>query len=489
MFQFACLVSLLFIHASITANQIIHKLDQKMKSSNSLVCVGLDPDLSKIPNEITALNLKEEDKIFEFLKEVIDLTVHDACAFKIQKAFFDGYDCGHQLLKETIQYIHEQYPQMPVLIDCKIGDIENTMDAYMENLFGNLKGDGVVINPYMGDDVFAPFLNDPNKLGVVLVQTSNPKASVIQNLVLENGEHLWERVLKILLEQWNKNKNLIPVLSSNSHAVDYCKVRKIIPDEMPILLAGVGSQGGNPEILRQMLNKQKRGVFVNSSRGILYPYHPKDLNWKDKIRDAILSLKNQLNSIRYQNQGKRNFLLICGPSGVGKSSIIQELKKMDPRFEYVTPLTSRPLRENETDKISVTVDELLRLQQEDQLLALNECYGTYYGTPKYKVNEILSNDCFAVLDWPIEKLDVIKKEFPEGCYVVYVFPENEQVLSDRLERDLRDESGIRYSSGIKELKNFEKGFYDQSIHLKVMNQQGALKETAKKIYHAFLSTD
>lgn len=288
----------LIINNHLFANQLIKTLDERMKKVNSLVCVGLDPDLNKIPTSINELKISDEDKVYKFLTEVVKITAPHTAAYKIQKAFFDQFDNGHVLLKNIVLYIHKNHKDVLVFVDCKIGDVDNTMKAYMQNIFKSIKADGVVINPYMGDDVLEPFIKDRDKLGIVLVQTSNPNAKVVQDLTLKNGKKLWEEMLGFVINRWNVNQNLIPVLSSNVEYLDYVAIRKKIPQNMPILLAGIGLQGGNPQILKQLLNKDNRGVLVNSSRGILYPYDPKNHNWQESVLQSVVELKNTLNQLR-----------------------------------------------------------------------------------------------------------------------------------------------------------------------------------------------
>lgn len=277
-------------------NAVIEKLDKRMDKADSLVCVGLDPDITKMP-QVFQEKKEREDAVFSFLSQIVDITAPHVCAYKVQKAFFDEFDKGHELLRNLLRYIHDNYQDIVVFIDCKIGDIDNTMKTYMRLLFDNIKADGVVINPYMGDDVMEPFIQDKKKVGIVLVQTSNPNAKVVQESILNDGKFLWEKILDLTIDRWNLNKNLIVVLSSNS-SNDYSEIRKKIPQEMPILLAGIGSQGGSVNIMKQLLNDRKKGVFVNSSRSILYPYEPSDVLWKEKILRAVLELKQALNNIR-----------------------------------------------------------------------------------------------------------------------------------------------------------------------------------------------
>lgn len=298
MFISILIIVIAFI-SNLNANEVLKKLDIRMATSNSLVCVGLDPDITKMPESI--MNSSEqtvEDKVYKFLKQVIDITAPHVCCYKLQKAFYDQFDLGHMLLKKVVAYIHEQFNDIPVFVDCKIGDTDNTMKAYINLLFKDIQADGIVINPYMADDVFLPFAEDDKLVGIVLVQTSNPGAKVIQELQLIDGKKLWEEILTLTLKRWNKNKNLIVVLSSNTEKYDYKAIRQSIPQEVPILLAGIGAQGGNPMVLKQLLNDNKRGVFVNSSRGILYPYPIDTNNWQQHVLNAVIELKDSLNSIR-----------------------------------------------------------------------------------------------------------------------------------------------------------------------------------------------
>lgn len=296
MFKFLLLICCAMVN--IVANEVFQKLDRAMINANSFVCVGLDPDITKIPLSIIKTSSNTEDCVYNFLTQIIDITAPYACSFKLQKAFYDQFDLGHDLLRKTVAYIHENHPGIPAFIDCKIGDTDNTMKAYMYLLFEDIKADAVVINPYMGDDVLEPFIQDKNKVGILLIQTSNPNAKIVQELALSNGKKLWEQMLDFAIGRWNKNKNLILVLSSNTDTQDYAAIREKIPQDMPILLAGIGAQGGNPAILKQLLNKNGRGVFVNSSRGILYPYNRSDEQWKDAVLKAVIELKEALNTIR-----------------------------------------------------------------------------------------------------------------------------------------------------------------------------------------------
>jgi len=270
----------------------IDQIFSRMVVKNTLVCCGLDPDLSKIPLEISKQKISDEEKVFMFLCTVIDLTAPHVCLYKAQKAFFDILPRGHEVLKKVIEYVHKNYQGIPVVLDCKIGDTRNTMSIYIKNIFDILDADGVVANPYMGDDTMIPLAELSEKAIIVLVKTSNPKGSVIQDIILEKSLPLWRYVLDLVINRWNYNNNMIPVLSSNCEC-NMAGIRMLVPENMLILLAGVGAQNGSYSNLDLLLNKNKNGVFVNSSRGILYSSIQKP--WRVAIEDAVIELKNNLN--------------------------------------------------------------------------------------------------------------------------------------------------------------------------------------------------
>ncbi len=269
---------------------------ERMKTHNTLLCCGLDPDLKKMPPEIIGKNISDEEKVLMFLQEVVDMTVSHVCTFKAQKAFFDALSGGHDVLKKLIDYIHTSNPGIPVIVDCKIGDIENTMEAYTQNLFGSLRADGVVVNPYMGDDVMLPLVELADKSIVVLVKTSNPSGGIVQDVILQDGQPLWRHMLNLVVNRWNRSENMIPVLSSTV-GLNMEELRAIIPDKMPILLAGIGAQGGSYADLRKLLNSEGVGVFVYSSRGILYPQQGQQ-SWQSAVEKVAVELKEALNKER-----------------------------------------------------------------------------------------------------------------------------------------------------------------------------------------------
>ncbi|MBU4010587.1 MAG: orotidine-5'-phosphate decarboxylase [Proteobacteria bacterium] len=275
----------------------VDMLKKRMLEHDTLVCCGLDPDILKLPQEIVKKNCSDEKKAYEFLTEVIDITAPYVCGYKAQKAFFDLLPEGHNLIKTIIKYVHDRHQGIPVLVDCKIGDTENTMQAYTQNLFDLMRADGIIINPYMGDDIFDRLVGYPDKAIVVLVKTSNKGGSIVQDMTTESGNKVWEVILDLVINRWNSSGNMIPVISSTVN-LNLKKIREVIPDEMPILFAGVGAQGGSYDDLYYLLNSQKSGVFVNSSRGILYPQHEENKIWQELVKEQVIRLKEDLNKYR-----------------------------------------------------------------------------------------------------------------------------------------------------------------------------------------------
>ena len=274
-----------------TSSQIL----TRMCSHDTLLCVGLDPDIWKLPGEILKKSWSDEEKVLEFLQGVVDLTGQHVCAYKAQKAFFDLLPGGHDVLKEIVCYIHQTQPDIPVIVDCKIGDIDNTMAVYIKNIFGSIQADGIVVNPYMGDDVIAPLIKLTDKAIVVLVQTSNLGSNIVQNVTLSDGRPLWQYMLDLVVNRWNRNGNMIPVVSATAK-LNMADTRLLIPDTMPIFLAGVGAQGGSYNDLRSLLNSKGSGVFAGSSRDILYPASSE--LWQTAIETMAVKTKESLNQAR-----------------------------------------------------------------------------------------------------------------------------------------------------------------------------------------------
>lgn len=450
-----------------------------MIRNNTLACCGLDPDIEKIPLELRQEGISE-DAVRRFLEIIIDLTASRICCYKAQKAFFDIFSGGHDLLKHVIRYVHEHHPELPVFVDAKIGDIGNTMNAYLRNIFGELDADGIVVNPYLGDDVMRPFESLPDKAAIVTVKTSNPDAAIVQDIILQDGQPLWRHILGLTASRWNSAGNMVPVIASTAE-VDLSNVRQIIPDEMPVLFAGYGAQGGTTKHLRQLLDLSGRGVFVNSSRGLLYPYDINEPLWRDAVTRAVKAMQASLNFERSRSK----FLLLLGVSGVGKSTIIRELRNLDNRFVYVSPFMMRELRAEETDKNPVTDAEMDEMEREGKLLVVNELYGVRYATPREPIEEAFREERFSLLDWPITRIRVMQEAYPNRLFVVYVEPPDREILRQRL-ADGRDPDEERFHAAMPELEAFASGAYDDLIDLRVVSEEGGAAAVARSIYRSYL---
>ena len=255
------------------------KLDKAVSKNNSLLCVGLDPDFTK---------LKKGQSQFEFNKKIIDQTANLVCAFKPQIAFYAAAGLkGLEDLKKTITYIHENYQNVPVLLDAKRGDVGSTSEMYVKEVFAFLKADAVTINPYLGEDSLEPFLKRRDKGIVVLCRTSNPSATDFQDLKVD-GELLFIKVARKILDWDKKYKNLLMVVGA-TYPNEMKKIREIAP-QMTFLVPGVGSQSGDLEnTLRNGLRKDGTGLIISSSRGIIYAQDPKL---------AAQKLKDEINKFR-----------------------------------------------------------------------------------------------------------------------------------------------------------------------------------------------
>ena len=266
-------------------NKKLEYLTQK----NTGVCIGLDPDIDKLPSILRTSDPEKDIKYF--LENIVDATAYVASECEIQKTFFDLYDTSSSLLQDIVEYIHQSVPKVPVIVDCKAGDINNTMTQYGKLIFDKLGADAIVVNPYMGDDVFAGLEKYSDKGIAVLVRTSNKGASDVQDVLLADGNPLWKHMFDLVVNKWNPYGNMIPVLSGHANLEG---LRNEMPDSMPVLYAGVGKQGGNLRGINYLVNSNNSEVIVNSSRGILYGSNIDDPQWKNSVKDRALELEQEI---------------------------------------------------------------------------------------------------------------------------------------------------------------------------------------------------
>ena len=266
----------------------------KLNDLGNGLCIGLDPDLSKIPQEYNRYDIKT--KVYEFLREIVKLTRNYVSAYKLNKAFFEQFN-DLSFLKKMIKTIRELSPGIPIIVDCKIGDTKNTMGVNLKTFFEYLDADAIVVNPYMGDDVLSSFDLFPDRGIVLLIRTSNEGSKIVQDVLVqaEKKQPLWSFLLDIAIRRWNKHRNIIPVLSGHANLEG---IRKRIPEDMSVIYAGVGAQEGDIKKIRHLFNSKKGGVIVSSSRALIYPYNTTDKNWREKVLTEVASLVKQIRDIR-----------------------------------------------------------------------------------------------------------------------------------------------------------------------------------------------
>ncbi|HSD63109.1 MAG TPA: orotidine-5'-phosphate decarboxylase, partial [Ignavibacteriaceae bacterium] len=231
-------------------------------NEGKFICVGLDTDIKKIPQKIKS----SPDSIFKFNKEIIERTVDSAAAYKINFAFYEKYGPeGYELLKRTIDIIPDD---LITIGDAKRGDIGNTSTMYADSIFNFFSCDATTINPYMGEDSVKPFLEFKDRIIFILALTSNPGANNFEKVKLENGNYLYQEVIS-KIKEWNSFNNCGVVFGATQ--IEELKNNLTLINNLPVLLPGVGAQGGSLEEVVQCFKQANRINFlINISRGIIY---------------------------------------------------------------------------------------------------------------------------------------------------------------------------------------------------------------------------
>jgi orotidine-5'-phosphate decarboxylase len=267
----------------------IEAVESAWKKNDSLVCVGLDSDISKVPAHLRDL----ENPLFEFNRAIVDATSDLVCAYKPQMAYYSAARAEEDLLM-TIDHIHENHPGIPVILDAKRGDIGSTAEMYVKEVFDRYQADAVTVNPYLGEDSLRPFLKRKDKGVIILCRTSNPGSRDLQDLE-SNGEKLYQIVARKASTEWNANNNILLVVGA-TYPEELKEIRSII-GEMPLLVPGIGAQGGDVE--RAVTNGKTRngtGMIINSSRGIIYSSQGDD--FAEAARNAAETLRDEINRYR-----------------------------------------------------------------------------------------------------------------------------------------------------------------------------------------------
>ena len=240
------------------------QLINEIFTKKTFLCVGLDTDINKIPAHLK----NEDDPIFAFNKAIIDATAPYCVAYKPNLAFYECYGLkGMLAFEKTIQYIKENYPNHFIIADAKRGDIGNTSKMYAQTFFEEYNLDSVTVAPYMGEDSVKPFLEYDGKWVILLALTSNKGSHDFQLTEDNQGERLFEKVLK-KSQEWGTTENLMYVVGATQGKM-FEDIRRIAPEHF-LLVPGVGAQGGSlQEVCKYGITKDC-GLLVNSSRGIIY---------------------------------------------------------------------------------------------------------------------------------------------------------------------------------------------------------------------------
>ena len=289
------------------------RLGRAQRTSGSLVCVGLDPDLAKLPRELAS----GPEPLLAFNRRIVDATAEFAAAYKPQIAFYSALGKEAELAA-SISYIRERAPHALVILDAKRNDIGNTAEAYASEAFDRYGADAVTVNPYMGEDSVRPFLARPDRGAILLCRTSNPGARDFQDLLVEDpggaplggtplggtppgGTRLplYRRVAERADRYWNEAKNLMLVVGA-TYPAEMAELRRAHPS-LSFLVPGIGAQGGDLDsTLAAGLNSEGAGLLINSSRGIIYAGG----GTAENIRAAAAELHAGINKGRPSSLGR-----------------------------------------------------------------------------------------------------------------------------------------------------------------------------------------
>lgn len=259
---------------------IVERYNQRAEQVNSLLCVGLDSQLDRIPPAFQQQPYPQ----FAFNRHIIEQTHEFTAAYKPNIAFYEARGAaGLHELRLTVEYLKSEHPGLLTICDAKRGDIGSTSEAYATAIFDELGFDAITLQPYLGQDALEPFLQRVDKGCIVLCRTSNEGAGEFQDLEID-GQLLWQIVAETVYKKWNQHENCMLVVGA-TYPNEMKQVRLLVGD-MTMLVPGIGVQGGNLEqTVINGINRQKKGLIINSSRGIIFAHDPAQAACE--LRDAI----------------------------------------------------------------------------------------------------------------------------------------------------------------------------------------------------------
>ena len=270
----------------------LDKLATAQQKNGSLLCVGLDPEPAKFPGQLKG----DAGRIYDFCARIVDATADLVIAFKPQIAYFAAHRAEAQL-EQLMEHMRRNAPHVPVILDAKRGDIGSTAEQYAIEAFERYGADAVTLSPFMGFDSVAPYLKHEGKGAFLLCRTSNPGGSDLQGQRLadiEGQPFLYEHVAKLALGPWNLNGQLGLVVGA-TYPAEIERVRELAPT-VPLLIPGVGAQGGDAVATVRAGWRADAPIIVNSSRAIIYASSGEDFAAAAKsaaraTRDALEAAK------------------------------------------------------------------------------------------------------------------------------------------------------------------------------------------------------
>ena len=275
-----------------TMNAVLRKYDDRAEAAESLLCVGLDPEIDRIPARFQT----EEWPLFAFNQWIIEQTHAFAAAYKPNMAFYEARGVqGQRELELTMEYLCSEHPGIVTICDAKRADIGNTNRGYVAAIFDAMGFDAVTLHPYLGREALAPFLDREDKACIILCRTSNPGAGEFQDLQV-SGRPLFEAVGKQVSTQWNAHGNCMLVVGA-TYPEEMRRIRVIAP-HMPFLVPGIGAQGGDVSaVVAAGADASGKGLMISSSRGILFSDDPGKA--ARELRDEINAARNRLSEVAH----------------------------------------------------------------------------------------------------------------------------------------------------------------------------------------------
>lgn len=277
--------------------KFIDKLTKRIEAVNSLVCVGLDSRYDRLPDFIKSKDINKS--VFRFNQKIIQETNQVVAAYKMNVAFYAGFGMeGLEALRQTNNFLKQNYPDIPIIADCKRSEMGESTKMVKQEIFDWLGFDSILVTPWFGQDTIKDYLDDETKGVGVYVHDSNPSAVEFQDLELKDGRKVYEAVAENLVKNWNKNGNVF-VEAGATYLLQLRKIREIVGEEIMILVAGVGVQGGKIEELKGLLGLNQQRMIVNSSRGIIFAGGKSDneKEYLEKVSQAAENLRKSLQMI------------------------------------------------------------------------------------------------------------------------------------------------------------------------------------------------